>query len=156
MMTWSWRLETLDSPPSWTLAAKEKSDWFLFSSPNPPFKSAKLTNPLARFQNLVRDPQLHSTRSPQQEGPQLRSRHLVHGLYIVRSDLEIFTRKFENMKNDDSCRYTLLVGRPPFETQSLKDTYSKIKRNEYHIPSRIGPLARALITRMLQGDPCSR
>jgi len=52
--------------------------------------------------------------------------------------------------------YTLLVGRPPFETQSLKDTYSKIKRNEYHIPSRIGPLARALITRMLQGDPCSR
>ena len=52
--------------------------------------------------------------------------------------------------------YTLLVGRPPFETQSLKDTYSKIKRNEYHIPSRIGPLARALITRMLQGDPCTR
>ena len=53
-------------------------------------------------------------------------------------------------------RYTLLVGRPPFETQSLKDTYSKIKRNEYHIPSRIGPLARALITRMLQGEPTCR
>ncbi|XP_046631320.1 serine/threonine-protein kinase PLK1-like [Daphnia pulicaria] len=52
--------------------------------------------------------------------------------------------------------YTLLVGRPPFETQSLKDTYSKIKRNEYHIPSRIGPLARALISRMLQGDPACR
>jgi len=52
--------------------------------------------------------------------------------------------------------YTLLVGHPPFETQSLKDTYNKIKRNEYHIPSRIGPLARALISRMLQADPLSR
>jgi len=52
--------------------------------------------------------------------------------------------------------YTLLVGHPPFETQSLKDTYSKIKRNEYHIPSRIGPLARTLISRMLQADPLSR
>lgn len=52
--------------------------------------------------------------------------------------------------------YTLLVGHPPFETQSLKDTYNKIKRNEYHIPSRIGPLARTLISRMLQADPLSR
>ena len=30
--------------------------------------------------------------------------------------------------------YTMLVGKPPFETQSLKETYSKIKRNEYIIP----------------------
>jgi len=52
--------------------------------------------------------------------------------------------------------YTLLVGHPPFETQSLKDTYNKIKRNEYHIPSRIGPLARALITKMLLPDPSNR
>ena len=53
-------------------------------------------------------------------------------------------------------RYTLFVGHPPFETQSLKETYSKIKRNELHVPSRIGPLARALIIRMLQSDPSSR
>ena len=53
-------------------------------------------------------------------------------------------------------RYTLLVGHPPFETQTLKDTYTKIKKNEYNIPSRIGPLARALIIRMLQADPSSR
>jgi len=52
--------------------------------------------------------------------------------------------------------YTLLVGKPPFETQSLKDTYSRIKRNEYHIPSKIGPLARNLITRLLQHDPTKR
>jgi hypothetical protein len=53
-------------------------------------------------------------------------------------------------------RYTLLVGHPPFETQSLKDTYSKIKKNEFHVPSRIGPLARTLIIKMLQADPSSR
>ncbi len=53
-------------------------------------------------------------------------------------------------------RYTLLVGHPPFETQTLKDTYSKIKKNEFHVPSRIGPLARTLIIKMLQADPSSR
>jgi polo-like kinase 1 len=52
--------------------------------------------------------------------------------------------------------YTLLVGKPPFETQSLKDTYSRIKKNEYHIPSKVGPLARNLITKLLQNDPMKR
>jgi len=52
--------------------------------------------------------------------------------------------------------YTLLVGKPPFETQTLKDTYSRIKKNEYHVPSRIGPLARNLIQRLLQHDPIKR
>merc|ERR1719342_954685 len=52
--------------------------------------------------------------------------------------------------------YTLLVGKPPFETQTLKDTYTKIKKNEYHIPSRVGPLARNLIQRLLQHEPAKR
>merc|ERR1719244_1490499 len=52
--------------------------------------------------------------------------------------------------------YTLLVGKPPFETQTLKDTYTRIKKNEYHIPSRIGPLARNLIQRLLQHEPTRR
>jgi len=52
--------------------------------------------------------------------------------------------------------YTLLVGKPPFETQTLKDTYTRIKKNEYHIPSRVGPLARNLIQRLLQHDPAKR
>ena len=30
--------------------------------------------------------------------------------------------------------YTLLVGKPPFETTSLKETYKKIKMCEYIIP----------------------
>lgn len=32
------------------------------------------------------------------------------------------------------CRYTLLVGKPPFETSCLKETYIRIKKNEYTIP----------------------
>merc|ERR1719427_1688274 len=52
--------------------------------------------------------------------------------------------------------YTQLVGKPPFETQTLKDTYTRIKKNEYHIPSRVGPLARNLIQKTLQHDPTKR
>lgn len=54
-------------------------------------------------------------------------------------------------------RYTLLVGKPPFETSCLKDTYTKIKKNEYHIPvSRMSPPAKRLIERLLQADPTQR
>ena len=53
-------------------------------------------------------------------------------------------------------RYTLLVGKPPFETDSLKDTYQRIKRNEYRVPSHISSTARSLITRLLRADPASR
>lgn len=52
--------------------------------------------------------------------------------------------------------YTLLVGKPPFETETLKETYTRIKKNEYRIPSRIGPLARNLIMKLLQEDPDRR
>ncbi|XP_064635571.1 serine/threonine-protein kinase PLK1-like [Lineus longissimus] len=52
--------------------------------------------------------------------------------------------------------YTLLVGKPPFETANLKDTYTRIKRNEYHIPSRVSLPAKNLITRLLKADPTDR
>jgi len=53
--------------------------------------------------------------------------------------------------------YTLLVGKPPFETSCLKETYVRIKRNEYHIPSsKVAPKARGLIQRLLQADPTQR
>lgn len=60
------------------------------------------------------------------------------------------------MVTDIIYRYTLLVGKPPFETSSLNDTYRKIKRNEYHIPSRIGNEARVLITKLLRPNPMTR
>jgi len=52
--------------------------------------------------------------------------------------------------------YTLLVGKPPFETTSLKETYSRIKKNEYRIPQSVSHSARSLITKMLQSNPDAR
>jgi polo-like kinase 1 len=52
--------------------------------------------------------------------------------------------------------YTLLVGKPPFETETLKDTYNRIKTNQYSIPSRIGKNAATLISRLLAPDPARR
>ncbi|XP_004066031.1 serine/threonine-protein kinase PLK1 [Oryzias latipes] len=52
--------------------------------------------------------------------------------------------------------YTLLVGKPPFETSCLKDTYNRIKKNNYTIPWQINPSASALIKRMLHADPAQR
>uniref|UniRef100_A0A131Z160 Serine/threonine-protein kinase PLK n=1 Tax=Rhipicephalus appendiculatus TaxID=34631 RepID=A0A131Z160_RHIAP len=49
--------------------------------------------------------------------------------------------------------FTLLVGHPPFETQSLKETYVRIKKNEYRVPSSVSSAARKLIKKMLQPDP---
>ena len=54
-------------------------------------------------------------------------------------------------------RYTLLIGRPPFETSSLKDTYTKIRKGEYVIPAtKVSSDARKLISHMLQIDPSLR
>uniref|UniRef100_A0A8C6K7F7 Serine/threonine-protein kinase PLK n=1 Tax=Nothobranchius furzeri TaxID=105023 RepID=A0A8C6K7F7_NOTFU len=52
--------------------------------------------------------------------------------------------------------YTLLVGKPPFETSCLKDTYSRIKKNNYTIPWHITPTAATLIKKMLHADPAQR
>ncbi|CAF3726918.1 unnamed protein product [Adineta steineri] len=53
--------------------------------------------------------------------------------------------------------YTLLIGKPPFETTTLKDTYSKIRKNDYEIPSNcISPESCLLIQRCLQHDPQER
>nr|XP_033770750.1 serine/threonine-protein kinase PLK1 [Geotrypetes seraphini] len=52
--------------------------------------------------------------------------------------------------------YTLLVGKPPFETSCLKETYMRIKKNDYSIPRHINPVAAALIQKMLRSDPATR
>uniref|UniRef100_A0ACB8FKK7 Serine/threonine-protein kinase plk1 n=1 Tax=Sphaerodactylus townsendi TaxID=933632 RepID=A0ACB8FKK7_9SAUR len=52
--------------------------------------------------------------------------------------------------------YTLLVGKPPFETSCLKETYMRIKKNNYTIPLHINPVAANLIRRMLRPDPATR
>jgi len=53
--------------------------------------------------------------------------------------------------------YTLLVGRPPFLTETVKKTYKKIKTGQYIIPEdRCGPSAQHLITSMLHAISSER
>ncbi|KAI1724921.1 protein kinase domain-containing protein [Ditylenchus destructor] len=52
--------------------------------------------------------------------------------------------------------FTLLVGKPPFETDTLKETYNRIKNNKYTIPPRVGKNAADLITRLLAPNPAHR
>ena len=54
--------------------------------------------------------------------------------------------------------YTMLVGRPPFETKSVEDTYARIKKNDFEFPARrpVCPLAKDLITRLLRVEPGTR
>lgn len=52
--------------------------------------------------------------------------------------------------------YTLLVGKPPFETSTLKETYSRIKKVEYKLPVVLKEPAKQMIRKMLQLDPVGR
>jgi polo-like kinase 1 len=54
--------------------------------------------------------------------------------------------------------YTLLVGKPPFETSDVKTTYRRIRMNAYSFPDHV-PLSdqsKSFITRILVSDPSKR
>ena len=54
--------------------------------------------------------------------------------------------------------YTLIIGKPPFETQDVKSTYKRIKMNSYSFPERavISDAAKNLIKDILITDPTKR
>ncbi|KAI8774007.1 serine/threonine-protein kinase PLK1 [Biomphalaria glabrata] len=52
--------------------------------------------------------------------------------------------------------YALLVGRPPFETTTLKETYLRITENNYSFPSSLTTAAKNLIRKCLHPEPTSR
>lgn len=54
--------------------------------------------------------------------------------------------------------YTLLVGKPPFETNDVKTTYRRIKMNAYSFPDHVAVSdeAKSVITRILRSEPQSR
>lgn len=54
--------------------------------------------------------------------------------------------------------YTLIIGKPPFETTDVKATYRRIKQNSYSFPEHINisDQARDLIQKILNGDPKMR
>mmetsp|Transcript_17041 Transcript_17041/g.2817 ORF Transcript_17041/g.2817 Transcript_17041/m.2817 type:complete len:123 (-) Transcript_17041:786-1154(-) len=54
--------------------------------------------------------------------------------------------------------YTLLVGKPPFETSDVKTTYRRIRMNAYSFPEHVSlsDASKSLITRILISDPGKR
>mmetsp|Transcript_35402 Transcript_35402/g.105208 ORF Transcript_35402/g.105208 Transcript_35402/m.105208 type:complete len:985 (-) Transcript_35402:188-3142(-) len=54
--------------------------------------------------------------------------------------------------------YTMIIGRPPFETSDVKTTYRRIRYNQYSFPEsvRISEQAKDLISCILRTDPRSR
>jgi polo-like kinase 1 len=54
--------------------------------------------------------------------------------------------------------YTLIIGKPPFETQDVKTTYKRIKMNAYTFPEGavISDAGKSLITEILNTDPQKR
>ncbi|KAF1795148.1 Protein kinase, ATP binding site [Phytophthora cactorum] len=54
--------------------------------------------------------------------------------------------------------YTLLVGRPPFETDDVKATYKRIRANQYEFPEtvHVSRSAQSLIRGILRSDPGAR
>ena len=54
--------------------------------------------------------------------------------------------------------YTLIIGKPPFETRDVKTTYKRIKMNAYSFPETaiISESAKNLITQILVTDPSKR
>ena len=54
--------------------------------------------------------------------------------------------------------YTLIIGKPPFETRDVKTTYKRIKMNSYNFPdnSIISETAKNLIQQILVTDPSKR
>jgi serine/threonine protein kinase len=56
------------------------------------------------------------------------------------------------------ARYTLVVGRPPFQTKDVKAIYKRIRDNQYEFPTdrEVSPDAKELIQQILTTDPRAR
>eukprot|EP00826_Nyctotherus_ovalis_P020238 TRINITY_DN1633_c0_g5_i1.p1 TRINITY_DN1633_c0_g5~~TRINITY_DN1633_c0_g5_i1.p1 ORF type:complete len:597 (+),score=145.12 TRINITY_DN1633_c0_g5_i1:51-1841(+) len=54
--------------------------------------------------------------------------------------------------------YTLLIGKPPFETRDVKTTYNRIRKNIYNFPTHIAisDEARDIVQSILSSDPSRR
>ncbi|XP_023209818.1 aurora kinase C-like isoform X2 [Centruroides sculpturatus] len=52
--------------------------------------------------------------------------------------------------------YEFLVGKPPFESESINETYMRIARVDLRFPSHVSEGAQDLIRKLLKRDPASR
>ncbi|THK33125.1 serine/threonine-protein kinase PLK4 isoform X1 [Diachasma alloeum] len=73
---------------------------------------------------------------------------------------EVATRSSHGLEADvwglGCMLYTLLVGRPPFDTDAVKSTLTRVVMADYKIPSHLSDMARDLIERLLKKNPRER
>uniref|UniRef100_A0A7N6ATU3 Serine/threonine-protein kinase PLK4 n=1 Tax=Anabas testudineus TaxID=64144 RepID=A0A7N6ATU3_ANATE len=73
---------------------------------------------------------------------------------------EVATRSAHGLESDVwslGCMfYAFLMGRPPFDTDTVKHTLSKVVLGEYEMPTHVSLEAQDLIRQMLQKDPAQR
>uniref|UniRef100_A0A8C5E4V2 Serine/threonine-protein kinase PLK4 n=1 Tax=Gouania willdenowi TaxID=441366 RepID=A0A8C5E4V2_GOUWI len=73
---------------------------------------------------------------------------------------EVATRSAHGLESDVwslGCMfYAFLMGRPPFDTDTLKHTLSKVVLGEYEMPTHVSLEAQDLIHQLLQRDPAHR
>lgn len=73
---------------------------------------------------------------------------------------EVATRSAHGLESDVwslGCMfYAFLMGRPPFDTATVKHTLSKVVLGEYEMPSHVSEEAQDLIHQLLQRDPAQR
>uniref|UniRef100_A0A665WNZ8 Serine/threonine-protein kinase PLK4 n=1 Tax=Echeneis naucrates TaxID=173247 RepID=A0A665WNZ8_ECHNA len=73
---------------------------------------------------------------------------------------EVATRSAHGLESDVwslGCMfYAFLMGHPPFDTDTVKHTLSKVVLGEYKMPSHVSLEAQDLINQLLQKDPAQR
>ncbi|XP_034015870.1 serine/threonine-protein kinase PLK4 [Thalassophryne amazonica] len=73
---------------------------------------------------------------------------------------EVATRSAHGLESDVwslGCMfYAFLMGRPPFDTATVKHTLTKVVLGEYEVPNHVSLAAQDLIHQMLQKDPTHR
>ncbi|XP_030574885.1 serine/threonine-protein kinase PLK4 isoform X2 [Archocentrus centrarchus] len=73
---------------------------------------------------------------------------------------EVATRSAHGLESDVwslGCMfYAFLMGRPPFDTDTVKHTLSKVVLGEYEMPNHVSLEAQDLIHQLLQKDPVQR
>lgn len=73
---------------------------------------------------------------------------------------EVATRSAHGLESDVwslGCMFfAFLTGRPPFDTDTVKNTLNKVVLGEYEMPSHLSLEAQDLIDQMLQRDPAHR
>ena len=52
--------------------------------------------------------------------------------------------------------YTMLVGKPPFDTHGVRNTLNRVISAEFHLPEQLSPEAKHLIQSLLKKNPTER